>query len=963
MRNETDTTHTSAANVHAAGASPGRSIPSAMAHDRQNTWHARGGVEAALALGTDFAKGLSPGEVAARVARYGTNALPAPKGLSAVVRFLLQFNAGLVYILIVAGTVSIVLGEYTDGAVIFGMVMTNAMIGFVQEHRAIRAVDSLSRSMLSEATLRRDGARFRLPASEAVPGDIVVLEPGDRVPADLRLLSCRDLHCDESMLTGESAPVSKRTDALPEDTVLADRRNMAYAGSLVTRGNAEGVVVGIGASTEIGRISTLIAAVKLVETPLMRRITAFSRMLMWIILSIGVVVFIVGMLRGHSATEMFMAAVALAVSAIPEGLPSVVTIMLAIGVARMAGRRAIVRRLPAVEALGSTTVICSDKTGTLTQNQMTVRSMFTGGEQFEVTGSGYEPEGQITLGGQSVVAAQSPALLETLRCGALCNDTNMRLNKGRWEVHGDPTEGALLVSAQKAGLLAGDLSRAYPRADAIPFESERAYMATLHRSASAEDSTGRIVYAKGSVERIVAMSGQGLSLDGSAIPLDREAIHAAAAHLSGQGLRVLALARKTVGSEVDDLTHQLVEHDLTFLGLQGMLDPPRPEAIAAVAKCQMAGVRVKMITGDHARTAATIAAMLGIDGVASNEHDSVPATLTGSQMAQIQDAELPDHAERTAVFARMTPEQKLRLVKALQARGHVVAMTGDGVNDAPALRQADIGIAMGVAGTEVAKDASDMLLADDNFASIEAAIEEGRTVYDNLLKFITWTIPTSTGLALVIIVSVVLKWPLAVLPVQALYVNLTTALFLGLPLAFEPREAGIMERPPRDPRKPLLSLELFMRTGLVSLLLCAGATGVFLYEVSRGEGDAADRAAAVSMIVFGSLFYVLSCCSLVASAWSIGFLTNRWLWAGIAGMAALQVAFVQVPVFNRFFHTAPLDPGGWYRVLGFGAAIFIVVEVEKALRRLWARHAGERSALLRNHSVQNGGWCALPPQR
>jgi len=910
-----------------------------MSDDQLKCWHALGSDAAALALGTDSTKGLSADEVAVRLDRHGRNLLPAPKGRSAVMRFLLQFNAGLVYILVVAGTVSIVLGEYTDGAVICGMVLTDALIGFFQEHRAIQAVDGLSRSMLTEATLRRDGARFRLPASEVVPGDIVILEPGDRVPADVRLLSCRDLHSDESMLTGESAPVSKRAEALPEDTVLADRRNIAYAGALVTRGNAEGIVIGTGASTEIGRISTLIAATRLVETPLMRRIAAFSRMLMWIILSIGAIVFVVGLFRGQSVTEMFMAAVALAVSAVPEGLPSVVTIMLAIGVARMAGRRAIVRRLPAVEALGSTTVICSDKTGTLTQNQMTVRSVFAGGDQFEVTGSGYGPEGQITLAGQPVDVVRSPALLETLRCGALCNDTNMRLNKGRWEVHGDPTEGALLVSAQKAGLRAEDLALASPRIDAIPFESERAYMATLHRSSSAEGATGLVVYVKGSVERILAMSEQGLAPNGSTMPLDRESIHAAAAMLSDQGLRVLALARKTVGSEIDDLTHQIVEHGLTFLGLQGMLDPPRPEAITAVAKCQRAGVRVKMITGDHARTASSIAAMLGIDGAGSSQHDSVPPTLTGSQMEQMSDAELPDYAERTAVFARMTPEQKLRLVRALQSRGHVVAMTGDGVNDAPALRQADIGIAMGVGGTEAAKDASDMLLADDNFASIEAAIEEGRAVYDNLLKFITWTIPTSTGLALVIVISVLLKWPLAVLPVQALYVNLTTALFLGLPLVFEPKEAGIMERPPRDPRKPLLNFELFMRTGLVSLLLCAGATGVFLYEVSRGEGDAADRAAAVSMIVFGSIFYVLSCRSLVASAWSTGFLTNRWLWAGIAGMATLQVAFVQVPLFNRFFHTAPLDPGGWYRVLGFGVAVFVVVEVEKSLRRTWVRHA------------------------
>jgi cation-transporting ATPase F len=867
--------------------------------------------------------GLSDAEAAARLERFGPNVVRRRAGRGPLVRFLLQFRAALVYILVAAGVIAIALSEYVDAGVIFGVVIVNAIIGFVQESKALEAIGALSRSMRFDATVRRGGRNRRVPAPELVPGDLVVLEQGDRVPADLRLLACRDLHADESMLTGESAPASKRPETLPESAVLADRRNMAFAGSLVTRGRGEGIATATGDGTEVGRISALISSAGQIATPLTRKIASFSRLLLWAILAVAAVTFGVGVLRGRPVGDMFMAAVALAVAAIPEGLPAALTVMLAVGVSRMAARRAIIRRLPAVEALGSTTVICSDKTGTLTQNQMTVRAVHAAGRTCAVSGSGYDPAGEILLDG----APGTPdiAISETLRCGALCNDAALLTHAGRWEIHGDPTEAALVVAAHKAGFDQEMLATRFPRLDTIPFESERQFMATLHAS---EDRRARIVYVKGSVESLAAMCGSSLARDGSTVPFDHAAALAAAGELAGRGLRVLAMARCSAPPGARELTHPMVERGLTFLGLEGMLDPPRPEAAEAVRRCRRAGISVKMITGDHALTATTIAGMIGIDGAGA-----APRVLTGADMATITDADLPGVAERTAIFARMTAEQKLRLVRALQARGHVVAMTGDGVNDSPALRQADIGVAMGASGTEVAKEAADMVLADDNFASIEASVEEGRCVFDNLVKFIVMTLPTNGGEALVILASVAFGEALPILPVQALYINMATSLLLDIPLVFEPRDAGIMDRPPRDPGKPLLTFELVMRTGLVSLLLCAGATGMFQWELARGAGIAAARTCAVSVVVVGESFYLLACRSLARPFWAPGVFSNPWIWAGLALMTAVQVAYAHVPVLNRLFHSAPLSAGTWGRVILCGIVIWLAVELEKFIRR------------------------------
>jgi magnesium-transporting ATPase (P-type) len=914
------------------------------------SWHTLSDVLVVQELGSDQSRGLSPTEAAARQARDGRNVITSKRGRPWWLLLLLQFHTPLVYLLLLAGGVTLWLGEYTDSGVILGVVVINAIVGFIQEQRAVKAIDALSRSMRIQTTVKRDGQRRRVDSADLVAGDIIALEPGDKVPADLRLLdaaghaSAHELRIDESALTGESKPVSKHPAPLPVQTELADRRNMLYAGSLVTRGGAEGIVVSIADATEVGRISGMIAAAEEIETPLAAKLASFSRTLLWIVLAVAGLAFGVGIARGNPPAEMFKAAVAIAVGAIPEGLPAAVTIMLAVGVSRMARRRAIIRKLPAVEALGATTVICSDKTGTLTQNQMTVRAAWAAGVEYDFEGAGYDPAGTIAVvgAGAALSVHDAPALAELLRCGVLCNDATLIAKPGSaWEVHGDPTEAALVVGARKltgTEMTSDHLAARYPRQDVIPFDSERQYMATLHapRDDDAEpDREGeRVVFVKGAVERVLAMCGAERDPGGAPRAFDRDRAHHAAAELARRGLRVLAFA--TAPAATDDLTHPMVESapgGLVFLGLQGMLDPPREEAVKAVAACQAAGVHVKMITGDHALTASTIARMVGI----SAESAEAPLrVLTGAEMAEIPDADLPARAEATAVFARMTPEQKLRLVKALQTgtggRRNIVAMTGDGVNDAPALRQADIGVAMGTAGTEVAKDAADMVLADDNFASIQAAVEEGRAVFSNLMKFIVWTLPTN-GEALVIIAAIAMGWPLPILPVQALYINMVTAVLLGIPLIAEAQEPGIMKRPPRDPARPLLTFELFMRTGLVSVLLCAGAMIVFSSQQARGLGEAAARTAAVSAIVAGETFYLFSARALLHPAWAIPLFSNLWLWAGIGAMILTQAAFVHVPLMNRLFHTAPLDTRGWIDVVCVGAATLVVVEVEKALRR------------------------------
>ncbi|HVF10157.1 MAG TPA: HAD-IC family P-type ATPase, partial [Abditibacteriaceae bacterium] len=705
----------------------------------EQVWHQAPATAVLQALQSDAERGLSAAEAQRRQAHFGRNILTPKKAQSALVRFLLQFNQPLLYILLGSAFIAALFGEWVDASVIFGVVLVNAIIGFVQEDRALKSIDALGHTLTTEATVVRDGQTMRMPATELVPGDVVALWAGDKVPADLRLLRARDFHVDESALTGESLPVEKATAPLEGSTILAERTNMAYASTMATYGHATGVVVTTGDRTEVGRISQLISTAQEMQTPLTRKIAQFSRLLLFAILGLAALTIVIGVARGASIFEMFMAAVALAVGAIPEGLPAAVTIMLAIGVSQMASRRALIRKLPAVETLGSTTVICSDKTGTLTENQMTVQAIRAGNEEYSVSGLGYAPQGEILQNGAPVDVATNVALKECLIAGLLCNDSHLVCEADSNEIHGDPTEGALIVSALKAGLHRDRLGTEYSRVDAIPFESAYQYMATLHRSAH---DGGSRVYIKGSLEALLPKCTAVLDAGGTRRAIDHEQIRREVEDMAAAGVRVLAFATADLPPQTTALQHEDIAGGLTFLGLQGMIDPPRAEANSAVEKCLQAGIAVKMITGDHARTAAAIAGQIGLRG---ETVDGELTALTGQELASLSDAALADAAERVAVFARVTPEQKLRLVQALQRRGHVVAMTGDGVNDAPALKQSNIGIAMGKSGTDVAREAADMVLTDDNFASIEAAVEEGRSVYDNLTKFIVWTLPTNLG--------------------------------------------------------------------------------------------------------------------------------------------------------------------------------------------------------------------------
>ena len=888
-------------------------------------WHHLPQDEVLDLLDTDRTKGLDRFEVEDRQQNFGPNALAQRKGQGPLLRFLLQFNQVLVYILLAAIVIKLFLGAWVDAGVIFGVVLLNSIIGFLQESKALSALDALSRALTTETTVLRTGEKQRIDAKGLVPGDIVLLASGDKVPADLRLLHSRSLQIDESALTGESLPVEKHPRVLDHQTPLADRTNMAYSSTLVTYGTGVGVVTATGDGTEVGRISELIASAELLATPLTRKIAYFSHLLLYAILSLAAMTFLVGLWRGDSWIDLLMAAVALSVAMIPEGLPAVLTITLAIGVARMAKRNAIIRRLPAVETLGSTTVICSDKTGTLTRNEMTVQQLWAGGETYAVTGIGYTPEGEVQQRGSTVDSHKNIALAELLRAGLLCNDSVLKQDEGGWNIEGDPTEGALLVTASKAGLDNKQAQASHPRLDAIPFESQHQYMATLHGGDSP------VVYLKGSVESLLARCDSILGADGASKPLDSAVVHAQVDALAGQGQRVLAFARLTVLSETAHIDHGDVAQGLIFLGLQGMIDPPREEAIQAVRACQAAGIRVKMITGDHAVTAAAIAAQIGLDDTLTD--GTIPRVLSGRELAAMSDAELIQAATNTAVFARVTPEQKLRLVEALQAHGEVVAMTGDGVNDAPALRRADIGVAMGITGTEVSREAADMVLTDDNFATIEAAVEEGRGVFDNLIKFITWILPTNAGQGLVIIVAVMAAQPLPVLPVQALWINMTTAVLLGLTLAFEPREPGIMGRPPRTPGTAILNGELVLRIVLVGLMLLAGGFGLFEWALYRGAGEDEARTIAVNVFAVGQSFYLLNCRSLRFSMFRLGVFGNPWIWGGIAAMAVAQLLFTYAPPMNRLFHTAPIGLADWAHIGAVGLVLYLVIGAEKAFRR------------------------------
>ena len=892
----------------------------------QPAWHAMPATEAmaALASGPD---GLSTAEARRRLGAHGPNRLARVASRPAMVRLLLQFHNLLIYVLLGSAGIALLLGHLVDALVILAVVVANALIGFVQEGRAEQALDAIRTMIDPRASVIRDAARTTVPAEAIVPGDVVLLDAGDRVPADLRLIRARNLRLDESALTGESVPVEKGVPPVAADAALGDRDSMAFSGTFVAAGMGAGVAVATGTTTELGRIGTLIGSIETLKTPLVRQMDQFARQITVITLGVAAAMFAYAVLaRGHPVGDAFMAMVGLAVAVIPEGLPAVMTIALAIGVQRMAARHAIIRRLPAVETLGSVTTICSDKTGTLTRNEMTARAIATCSGTFDVSGVGYAPHGAITAGGREVEATDDPILSDLTLAALLCNDARLSLAGTNWLVDGDPMEGALVSLAVKAGHDADLVRRQMPRRDEIPFDARHRFMASLHH----RHDDGATIYVKGAPERLVAMCAQQRGLAGDQ-PIDPDYWHGQVELLAAHGQRVLALATKAAESGQESFSFAQVENGLTLLGLVGLIDPPREEAVAAVADCRAAGIAVKMITGDHAATALAIARQLGLA--------DDPQVVAGRALDGMDDAALRQVVLTTAVFARTSPEHKLRLVEALQADGAVVAMTGDGVNDAPALKRADVGVAMGRKGTEAAKEVAAMVLADDNFASIVAAVREGRTVYDNLLKVIGWTLPTNGGVALAIIAAILIDVTLPMTPVQILWVNLVSAVALGLTLAFEPTEPGTMLRPPRRRDATILSGPLLWQVVLVSVLFVTGAFGMFFWALERGLSLAEARTIVVNTLVVMEIAYLFSVRYVHGSSLTwVGVLGTPAVLAGVATVTVAQLGFTYLPFMNAAFGTRPVAVLDGIAILAVGALVLVTVEAEKRIRhRLLAR--------------------------
>lgn len=863
--------------------------------------------------------GLTAAEATDRLKTVGPNRLPAPPKEGLLKRFFMHFNDILIYILLFAGVAKAFLGHWVDACVILAVAVINAIVGFLQEGKAEEALEGIRKMLSLRAQTRRGAEWVELDAAELVPGDIVRLRSGDRVPADVRLIDAVNLRIEESALTGESVPTDKSIEPVEANAGIGDRRCMAYSGTLVAAGRGVGVVVATGAATELGRISRMMAEVESLATPLTKQMAAFGKVLSLAILGMAVVMFLIGwLLHGFGIDELFSAAIGFAVAAIPEGLPAIMTITLAIGVQRMVQRNAITRKLTAVETLGSVTVICSDKTGTLTRNEMTVRHIVTKAGQYDVDGIGYAPEGQIMRGVQLASLEANPDLEKVVEVMAVCNDSEIAQEEGHWKVIGEPTEGALRTLGQKA-----KFDRAnYQRLAVVPFESENKFMATLERV----PGNGLRILLKGAPDRLLSRCGEQRAASGTTEPLDSVFWEQQIDALGGQGLRILAAAAREVMEGKSDLTIGDLEGNLVFLGLVGIIDPPRPEAIEAIAACKQAGIRVKMITGDHSGTATAIGREMGI-----TENSQA---ITGAELEAASDEELRRIVPDCDIFARTSPEHKLRLVQALQANNEVVAMTGDGMNDAPALKRADVGIAMGIKGTEATKEAAEIVLADDNFASIERAVEEGRTIYDNLQKAILFILPTNGAQSLVILVAVLLGLDLPLSPVQILWANMVTAVTLSLALAYEPSEPGLMRRPPRRPGAPILGEHALWRIIFVSLLIGGATIGVFLFEEHKGYPIKMAQTMAVNTLVLGQVFYLFNSRFLRESSLRLDLLfSNPIVWMAIGVLAALQLLFVYVPFLNFWFHSAPIPVSDWLLPIGIGFVIFLAVEAEKSLLR------------------------------
>jgi len=930
------------------------------------SWHSLSTQEALDSLDAT-PDGLSAAGAAKRLQQYGPNRLTPPHRRGPLMRFLLQFHNVLIYVLLAAAAVTALLVHWVDTAVIVGVVVINAIIGFLQEGKAEQAMEAIRRMLSPEATVLREGKRIVVAAETLTPGDIVLLQSGDKVPADLRLLNVKNLRIEEAALTGESSAVEKNPAAVDAQAVLGDRYCMAYSSTLVVYGQGAGVVVATADDTEIGRISAMLEEVQTMTTPLLRQMETFGRWLTVAIMALAAITFLFGWLvHQFDLGDMFLAAVSMAVAAIPEGLPAVLTITLALGVQRMAKRSAIVRRLPAVEALGSVTVICTDKTGTLTKNEMTVQRAITATQVFAVSGSGYAPHGGFSIDGIEIDITEHAHALDLFRAGLLCNDAALNKSEGQWHIAGDPTEGALIPLALKAGMDAAFEHGALPRTDLIPFESEHRFMATLHH-----DHAGHaFVFVKGAVEQVLAMCNKQRGV-GEDEPLNLPYWQERMAETGALGQRVLALAMKAADGGQRELSFADMQGGYTLLGMVGISDPPREEAIAAVRDCRAAGIRVKMITGDHADTARAIAAQIGIGNVAltpvpplgeATSHSTrlqttaakslvipqagegygrpslceplVIRALTGGELDALDDDALRRAVREVDVFARASPEHKLRLVTALQANGEIVAMTGDGVNDAPALKRADIGVAMGLKGTEVAKEAAEMVLADDNFATIAHAVEEGRTVYDNIKKAIVFIMPTNGGEAGIVVIAILFGMVLPITPVQILWVNMVSAVTLALALSFEKAEPDVMRRPPRAASEPILSGFMIWRIVFVSVLLTLGTVALFLWELARGASLEAARTLAVNALVMGEIVYLFNCRYLLAPVrtWQ-DFTGNRYVLLSIGVLLVIQAAFTYLPFMQKLFGVVGLDAMAWGLIAGFGVLLFVVIEIEKRLLR------------------------------
>ncbi|MFK8253168.1 HAD-IC family P-type ATPase [Ancylobacter terrae] len=885
---------------------PAGAAPYAADAGAIDDWHAQAHDAVARRLGVT-PEGLSGTEARARLGAHGPNRLPEPPRRHPLMRFLAQFDSVIIYFLMAGALAALLLGHRVDAGVIIAVVLVNALVGFIQEGRAEAGLAAIRSMIAPRARLIRDGRPASVAAEELVPGDIVLLEAGDRVPADLRLVRARGMLVDEAALTGESVAAAKREEPAAPAAPLGDRHSMAYSGTLVAAGQARGIVVATGRHTEIGRISTLIAAVEPLATPLLRQVNAFGSRFTTLVGVCAVLLFVFAVaVRDYGWSEALMAVVALAVGVVPEGLPAVITVTLAIGVRRMAARNAVIRRLPAVETLGATSVICSDKTGTLTRNEMTVRRLVLADGLVEVEGAGYAPEGRL-LG----PAAGDPGALALCRAGLLCNDAQLRLHDGRWSVEGDPMEGALLALAAKAGLDPAAERAAWTRLDEVPFDAAYRFMATLHR----DPEGGTLIVVKGAPEPVLAMSGA-----------DAARWEAAIAAAAGEGQRLLGFAMKWLAAPPARLSMADMAGGFELLGLAGFVDPPRAEAVAAIAECRSAGIAVKMITGDHGATALAIARQLGIA--------EKPHAVTGADLDRVPDADLAALARDTQVFARTSPEHKLRIVRALQGTGAIVAMTGDGVNDAPSLKQADVGIAMGRKGTEAAKEAAEVVLLDDNFASIVAAVSEGRTVYDNIRKMIAWTLPTNGGEVLAVIFAILAGLTMPMSATQILWINLLLSATLGLVLAFEPAEPGVMARRPRRPDAPLLSPFMLWRILFVSFLFLVAAVGLFEYVTRRGDSVELARTMVVNAIVVLEIFYLFN----------VRYLHGRSItWRGVLGTPAVllavgvvvvaQFAFTYLPPMQEIFDTRPVAFSDGVLVVAGGVVLLAVLEAEKALLR------------------------------